>query len=43
VTIALIDLRTCDCFPNLRQAFEEAADITVMMPYHLAEIVSYVA
>lgn len=37
-TLALIDLRTCDCFPHMRQLFEDYADIVVNMPYDLSEV-----
>lgn len=37
-TIALIDLRTCDCFPNVRERLELYADQVVMMPYKLEEV-----
>lgn len=43
ITIALIDLRTCDCFPSLRQAFEETADVSFLMPYNLAEVLAHVS
>lgn len=42
LTIALIDLRTCDCFPHLREALEQAADISLLLPYNLAEVLAYV-
>jgi hypothetical protein len=42
LTIALIDLRTCDCFPHLREALEEAADISLLLPYKLDEVLAYV-
>jgi len=41
-TLALIDTRTCDCFPNVRQALEMYADASVMMPYNLDEVIAYV-
>jgi hypothetical protein len=41
-TITLIDLRTCDCFPNLREALEEAADLSLLLPYRLDEVLAYV-
>ena len=43
ITIALIDLRTCDCFPHLREALEEVADLSLFLPYNLAEVLAYVA
>jgi hypothetical protein len=42
MTIAMIDLRTCDCFPHLREALEEAADISLLLPYNLNEVLAYV-
>lgn len=41
-TLALIDKRTCDCFPNVREALELYADISVMMPYKIDEVLTYV-
>ena len=41
-TLALIDTRTCDCFPNVREALELYADVSVMMPYELDEVLTYV-
>lgn len=37
-TIGLVDLRTCDCFPNLREKLEDYADIHVLAPFN-AEVV----
>lgn len=31
-TLALIDTRTCDCFPQTRQALEASADVVVNLP-----------
>lgn len=42
-TLAMIDIRTCDCFPNVRQALEMYADISVMIPYQLDDIVTNVS
>lgn len=36
-TAALIDLRTCDCFPNLREELESSADVTLAIPYALSD------
>jgi hypothetical protein len=36
-TAALIDLRTCDCFPNLRAELEASADVTLAIPYALPD------
>lgn len=40
-TIALIDLRTCDCFPNVREHLERYAHQVIMMPYTLEEVLQY--
>lgn len=40
--LALIDTRTCDCFPNVREALELYADVSIMMPYNLDEVLTYV-
>jgi len=42
-TIALIDLRTCDCFPNVREVLERHADTVIMLPYDLSEVVEALA
>lgn len=41
-SLALIDTRTCDCFPNVREALELYADATVMIPYQLDGVLNYV-
>jgi hypothetical protein len=41
-TFALIDLRTCDCFPHLRQQFEQSADVVLHMPFVLEEVLQHV-
>jgi hypothetical protein len=38
-TVALIDLRTCDCFPQTRLEYEQTADIVVMLPYDLGRVI----
>lgn len=38
-TLGLIDLRTCDCFPQTRQVIELYADIVVNLPYNIVDIV----
>lgn len=40
--LAMIDTRTCDCFPNVRQALEMYADASIMLPYELDEVLTYV-
>ena len=39
-TAAMIDTRTCDCFPTLREMLERNADIIVTIPYDLSELVN---
>ena len=41
-TLALIDLRTCDCFPHVRERLEAHADVVIMLPYDLNEVLSHV-
>ena len=41
-TLALIDLRTCDCFPQTRKALEAYADVALLMPYDLEDIIKHV-
>ncbi|MDQ7026893.1 MAG: hypothetical protein Q9P44_15195 [Anaerolineae bacterium] len=41
-TLALIDTRTCDCFPNVRESLESYADTVVMLPYNLDEVLNHV-
>lgn len=41
-TLAMIDTRTCECFPNVRQALEMYADASLMMPYELDDVIHYV-
>lgn len=40
-TIALIDSRTCDCFPHVRQQFESYADYVIQLPYEPSEMIRY--
>jgi len=40
-SIALLDLRTCDCFPNLRERLEMYADTVVMLPYNLDDVIAH--
>lgn len=39
-TLALIDLRTCDCFPHMRHLLESSADQVVYVPYDLGAVVA---
>ena len=34
-TLALIDTRTCDCFPHLREELEMHADVVLNVPFSL--------
>ncbi len=38
ISVALIDTRTCDCFPHVREALEENADVVVYLPYVADEL-----
>jgi hypothetical protein len=38
-TVAIIDLRTCDCFPQTRLEYEQTADVIVMLPYDLERVI----
>lgn len=38
-TVAMIDVRTCDCFPNLRRALEDHADLVVNVPYEFSGVI----
>lgn len=42
-TIAMIDLRTCDCFPHLREQFEQNADLVLHMPFVVEEVLQHVS
>jgi hypothetical protein len=42
-TIALIDMRTCDCFPTLRETLERHANTVVMLPYELPQVLEKLA
>ena len=37
-TVALIDARTCDCFPQVREILEAHADVIVNLPATVAEV-----
>lgn len=39
ITIGLVDLRTCDCFPNLRVKLEDYADVHFLAPFNAEEVV----
>ena len=38
ITIGLIDLRTCDCFPRIRERLEDYADVHFLAPFDVNEI-----
>lgn len=42
-TLALFDLRTCDCFPNLRETLEQYANVSIYLPYKLDEVLNHVS
>jgi hypothetical protein len=37
-TVALLDLRTCDCFPALRETFEQYADAVLHAPFAVTDV-----
>jgi|GEM_PF-1559421 len=39
-TVGLVDLRTCDCFPNLREKLEDYADVHFLAPFNAEEVIS---
>ena len=40
LTVGLIDLRTCDCFPHLREKLEDYADVYLLAPFDVNVILS---
>lgn len=42
LTIGLIDLRTCDCFPHLREKLEDYADVHVLAPFDVNKILGVI-
>lgn len=43
ITLALIDTRTCDCFPHFRIALEDYADFVVSLPFDTASVIGLLA
>ncbi len=41
--LAVIDARTCDCFPQVRETLELSADVVVNVPYDLNTILEALA
>lgn len=39
-TIGLIDLRTCDCFPHIRENLEDYADVHFLAPFNVNGILA---
>lgn len=37
-TVALIDTRTCDCFPHVRKTLEALADSVIHLPYEREDV-----
>jgi hypothetical protein len=37
-SVALVDDRTCDCFPHLRSMLEDSADITLHAPFDVNQL-----
>ncbi len=42
VTVGLVDLRTCDCFPNLRVKLEDYADMHFLAPFNAEDIIGVI-
>jgi hypothetical protein len=42
-TLALIDTRTCDCFPQFREQLEDYADVVVNLPVGADEVMEYLS
>jgi len=42
VTIGLIDLRTCDCFPHIRETIEDYADVHFLAPFDVNAIIGVI-
>jgi hypothetical protein len=42
-TLALLDTRTCDCFPNLRVSLETYADYSVYLPVEVGAVLEVLA
>jgi hypothetical protein len=38
LTVGLVDLRTCDCFPHIREKLEDYADVYFLAPFEVNEI-----
>lgn len=41
-TIGLIDLRTCDCFPQLRENLEDYTDVHFLAPFDVNAMISII-
>jgi len=41
-TVGLIDTRTCDCFPHLRQKLEAYADVHFLAPFDVHEVLEVI-
>jgi hypothetical protein len=42
-TLALLDTRTCDCFPHLLVSLEEYADAAVYLPLETDEVLELIS
>lgn len=42
-TLALLDLRTCDCFPTLRATLEQYADAVLHAPFAVSDVLEALA
>jgi len=42
LTIGLIDLRTCDCFPQIRENLEDYAEVHFLAPFDVSEVITVI-
>lgn len=42
-TLALVDTRTCDCFPMMRESLENYADVTLYLPFTFEAVMRVLA
>lgn len=42
-TVGLVDLRTCDCFPNLREKLESYTDVHFLAPFNVNNVLKAIS
>lgn len=42
ISIGLVDLRTCDCFPHLREKIEDYANVHLLAPFNVDDVVALI-